>query len=169
MKSPKLLVEVRTTLLEHLKPDIFDDKGRWKYISHCQRVRASFHAEINVSKAEQRRLLQEAQKLLAPLAPSLGCRRMRTKWTYIMYCPDGPLGQYWWMFQCEIVQEALWMYPEFIDGYRFGLHPVEPWRDHNPYSDFARNISWDSGYIVGINNSSVKQWLANLKKIEEAQ
>ena len=61
-----------------------------------------------------------------------------------------PYGSYGWEFAVEMEQERLWNYPEFQEGYQFGLAPREPYRDANPYEERSRKRSWDRGYILGL-------------------
>jgi len=131
--------------------DLFENLT-WIHIYHCQRIRASQKVNIRISLAEHERLLLHAQELLSPLSDSKWCRSMKNKWRNRDYCPPSPYGDYWWMFHCEMVQEILWMHPEFIAGYRFGRKPKKPWRDGNPYAEMGRSQSWDCGYILGLTN-----------------
>lgn len=62
----------------------------------------------------------------------------------------GKRGDYIWHFIVEMEQERLWNYPEFQQGYQFGLCPTDPFRDANPYAERSRRRSWDRGYILGL-------------------
>jgi len=57
---------------------------------------------------------------------------------------------YIWHFIVETEQERIWNYPEFQQGYQFGLSSAEPFRDANPYAERSRRRSWDRGYILGL-------------------
>lgn len=61
-----------------------------------------------------------------------------------------PYGNYGWEFAVGMEQERQWNYSEFQEGYQFGLEPVKPYRDANPYEEPSRKRSWDRGYILGL-------------------
>ena len=64
-----------------------------------------------------------------------------------------------------MIQELLWLYPEFIDGFLYGRDGKKRKRDANPYSDISRKASWDSGYILGLSEPKVGEWLG--ERLEE--
>ena len=64
-----------------------------------------------------------------------------------------PYGDYIWHFIVEMKQNQIWNYREFQEGYAFGLNPVEPFRDANPYKEPVRNAAWDCGYILGLHDA----------------
>lgn len=76
-----------------------------------------------------------------------------------------PYGNYRWAFAVEIEQEKQWNYPEFQEGYRFGLDPEKPYRDANPYEEASRRRSWDRGYILGLSEKTVS--VLNRKEEDE--
>ncbi len=61
-----------------------------------------------------------------------------------------PFGSYIWHFIVEMKQELTWNFPEFQQGYQYGLGPGPLDRDHNPYQERARKRSWDCGYILAL-------------------
>lgn len=158
MKIPKNIANLREVLKKMLNPKLLDETDTWIHIANCNRITASGRAGIRIAKKELLELLRHGQSFLLPLSSSAACRRSRRVWKNVHCCLPGPQGDYWWVFQCEIVQQVLWMYPEFVQGYRFGLRPVSPYRDANPYAEIGRNLSWDAGYLLGLDSCNVKEW-----------
>jgi|GEM_PF-5829540 len=68
-----------------------------------------------------------------------------------------PYGNYGWEFAVEMEQEKQWNYSEFQIGYQFGMDPVSPYRDANPYEELSRRRSWDRGYVLGVHQPDNKQ------------
>jgi len=154
------LMTLRTFIVQCVR-DRLDRGGTWYAWHKAQLVRASYRAEFYLSKKFRREVLVEAQHFLAPLADSSDCRRGKTVWRNLSYCPPTPYGDYHWLYTCEMVQEIIWLNPEFEIGYRFGIRPRDPYRDANPYTECSRSHSWDLGYILGLNRKKVKEWIAN--------
>ena len=152
MKIPRLLQDLHEYLKNTLNID--QETMTWEY-SH-----EMYNCHRSLTKKHKKELLLEAQQFLSPLADEERCRHMKEKWRNIGYCPESPIGSYIWTFQCELVQELLWLYPEFVQGYSHGVNQkIERSRDANPYHDISRNISWDRGYILGLNVNEVNRWL----------
>lgn len=91
-------------------------------------------------KAMEKRLIAAAKEWLP---------QYRFYWQGGACLVDAPYGEYIWSFVVEIEQQKIWNFPEFQEGYRFGLAPVKPYRDANPFNEPARRSSWDCGYILG--------------------
>ena len=82
---------------------------------------------------------------------------------YESYWDDGtlylfvmPFGTYNWTVPLGMKQYKLWRLKEFHEGYMFGLDPIEPFRDVNPYKEPERNHTWDCGYLLGLHESEKK-------------
>lgn len=73
-------------------------------------------------------------------------------WSGNCFLCKAPYGSYIWHFAVWMKQETIWQYPEFTEGYEFGFNPKEPFRDANPYQESSRNMSWDTGYILGLHS-----------------
>ena len=97
----------------------------------------------NRTKALARELMREASVFLS---------EYDFCWMGGLYLCKLPYGKYIWHFAVRMKQQQLWNYREFKEGYKFGLHPKEPYRDANPYQEPSRNDSWDCGYILGLHN-----------------
>lgn len=96
-------------------------------------------------KTLETQLIKEAKKFL-PGRPF--------RWSGGVCIVEEPYGNYAWHFAVAMKQEQIWNCIEFQEGYQFGLAPVSPYRDHNPYVEPSRNRSWDCGYILGLHEGS---------------
>ena len=72
------------------------------------------------------------------------------RWSGAACLVEEPYGNYVWHYAVAMEQERTWNYPEFRQGYQFGLNPVSPYRNQNPYAEMSRRRSWDCGYILGL-------------------
>jgi hypothetical protein len=69
-------------------------------------------------------------------------------WRQTHELPKELIGHHW-TWCVVIAQEKIWNFKEFKEGRKFGHNPKEPYRDANPYTERARNRSWDCGYLWG--------------------
>lgn len=158
-KLPQDILKVREIILKTIPQNLFDKNGVW---IHYRELR---HLQHPAKKCVERQVLLYAQDLLAPLSHNEQCRQKRVKWRNRGYCPDAPYGNYYWAFHCDMVQEIIWMRPEFIAGFIYGSgKDPHKNRDVSPYRDYgSRDQSWDKGYILGLcwcyHPEKIKEWV----------
>jgi len=116
-------------------------KEQDKLFPYWHELMRYIYGERDRTKKLQRKLLVAAKRFLPEYT--------FTWWGGIPFF-KAPYGDYVWHFCVCMKQEQIWNYPEFKQGYRFGLHPKEPYRDANPYEEPSRAASWDYGYIWGL-------------------
>lgn len=138
---------------------------RWKHMSML-RACTTAGGRTSVSKREQIRILNDAVDVLCEVGIASRGKANNPDW-----CPEAaPWGDYWWLFTVEMIQELLWLTPEFLQGYSYSVAIVhgDPsigrYRDANPYIEPSRHASWDHGYIFGLTKQTKLQaWLELLR------
>ena len=114
------------------------DFERW---SDLQLFRLLRHQQNKRPIQLQNELIEAAREYLP--YPIVGNRKRG-------FLGDAPFGRYDWIFCVEMEQERAWNFPEFQEGYAFGLAQQIPYRNANPYrKEPSRERSWDRGYILG--------------------
>lgn len=178
-KLKGLLEEIRTAIRSIVPAELFKDDGTWIHYHRLVLLRAMVDAPTKSISRHQESfsaaLLADAQKLLAPLADDARCRSSRKVWNNTGYCPDTPYGDYWWVFTVQMVQQLVWLYPEFVEGFRYGARisqHADGRRAANPYAEPSRASSWDTGYTLGLTQhyepENIRAWLDARKPLAAA-
>ena len=157
-KLPQDILNMREIILKTIPRNLFDKNGIWIH------YRESLRLDYMTTAKYHKQILLYAQDLLAPLADKESCRQKKTKWRNTMFCPKAPYGNYYWAFHCHMVQEIIWLRPEFITGFVYGNGKDLDKKRESPYKDYgARDLSWDMGYILGLcwcyRPEKIKEWV----------
>lgn len=161
---PAVLTEVRELVRRRVAPLL--DGLTLKQWTHMSMLRACTTAGGHISKKEQVRILNDVVAVLYKVGIASRGKANNPDW-----CPvAAPWGDYWWLYTVEMIQELLWLMPEFLQGYNYSSAIVhgEPnigrYRDANPYQEPSRHASWDFGYIFGrMETEKLQAWLELLR------
>lgn len=168
-RVPPILAEVSDLIQKRAAPLIDETKTLKKWRSmHMLRACTTAGTRGKVTQKEQVRILNEGLEVLCTLGIGRADRRPANN---VNWCPaSAPWGDYWWLYTVEMVQELLWLQPEFLQGYSYALAIVDgepsigPYRNANPYHEPSRQASWDHGYIFGITEpEKLQAWLTLLR------
>lgn len=162
---PAVLIETRGLIQKRAAPLL--DGLTLKQWKHMSMLRACTTVGGRVSKKEQVRILNDAVAVLCELGIASRGKANNPDW-----CPvAAPWGDYWWLYTVEMIQELLWLMPEFLQGYNYssaivhGEPSIGRYRDANPYIEPSRHASWDHGYIFGRTKpEKLQAWLELLRR-----
>lgn len=168
---PKLLTTLSKRIRSRINPEIIDGDT---WVLHDQLEAFVLARKVNKPWSNKHgvELLQRSVELLKMIYNDPSPAK---QWKNTHACPKTAIGDYIWTFQLSVVQELLWLRPEFVAGFNTGLNldrddPHQRGRDINPYKDYNRNQAWGSGYILGLaqfhKEPKVKQWLRWLDDLE---
>ena len=170
-KVPALLIRLQAGVRRAIPGVLLGDKGEFVHLHELNALRAAIDCP-GLSPAKRIDNKQFRLRLMGLIAPFIRAiwPEVSTggKWRNIDYTPNTAIGGYCWPFQARMVQELLWLRPEFIAGFRYAMSDIDDLsRDENPYPrGDARCGSWDSGYILGLANlphsqhrTAMKNWI----------
>jgi hypothetical protein len=167
MRLPPVIRKVRDTILRAIPANQWKQQGPeyahlppvWKHWNLLMEFR--FAPFKSWPEKRRRELAAHVGSFLRWLSPNPQCWK-ESPWKNLGFCPStSPIGSYMCTWQLMVVQHIVWSSPDFLEGFRFGRKPTEPFRDANPYSDPGRSEAWDNGYILGITKpAALRQWLA---------
>lgn len=170
-KAPALLIRLQAGVRRAIPPALLGSKGEFVHLHELNALRAAISCPWSspAKRIDNKRFRLRLMGLVAPFIRAIWPDVLTGRaWGHTTFCPNTAIGSYCWPFQAELVQELLWLRPEFIAGFRYAMSDIEELsRDENPYPyGDARRGSWDSGYILGLANlphspqrPAMKKWI----------
>ena len=173
MKTPPLLKRLRSGILRAVPGHILDGNRTFIEYPALRLLLSAFEAPAYSpaarvdTEAFRRKLMNAVTPLIRAIWPGVNSGR---KWCNSRYCPKTAIGDYLWVFQAQMVQEIIWLRPEFVNGFRTAMLldlAFAPGRDNVPYSKGDdRHGSWIQGFNLGLaardqsnRKPSVDNWL----------
>lgn len=171
MKTNPVLRRWQQLLLQKIDPSVLHADQTWIHHKRLLALRTIWATDCRLpTKKWEQHLIAESLPLLRLIWK--GCR----KFTNPMWAPDTAIGNYLWVYQLFTVQELLWLRPEFIQGFEYARilcrkldREDDQGRDACPFHDVQRKMSWDTGYIFGVelhyHPKKFRAWRKWLKKL----